>query len=115
MSQLQLIGSRGQELGLAIGGMGQMVAAFAGFSLSCQQAVHGADGAVILLFIEQGRIDGGERAILKAFVKEISQDGSAFRRRQGAYRTGPRSGPGGTRTAIPVLTDRVVSAIGCIS
>ena len=29
----ELIGSRGQELGLAIGGMGQLVAAFARFSL----------------------------------------------------------------------------------
>ena len=81
-----------------------MVAAFAGFSLSCQQAVHGADGAVILPFIEQGRVDGGRRAILKAFVVEISQGGFPFRR-QGAHRTGPRSGPnpGGTRTSIPVV------------
>src|SRR5208282_2022919 len=30
----------------------------AGFSLGRQQAVHGADGAVILPFIEQGGIDG---------------------------------------------------------
>jgi hypothetical protein len=55
--------------------MGQLVAAFAGFSLGCEQTVHGADGAVILSFIEQGRIDGGERAILEAFLVEISQDG----------------------------------------
>ena len=82
-----------------------MVAAFAGFSLSCQQAVHGADGTLILPFIEQGRIDGGGRAILKAFVVETSQDGFAFRRRQGAYRTWPRSGPnpGEARTSIPVV------------
>jgi hypothetical protein len=69
--------------------MGQMVAAFAGFPLSRQQAVHGADGAVILPFIEQAGIDVGGRAILKAFAVEISQDGFAFRR-QGTYRTWPR-------------------------
>jgi hypothetical protein len=34
----ELIGSRRQELGLAIGGMGQLVAAFAGFTLGCEQA-----------------------------------------------------------------------------
>jgi hypothetical protein len=59
---------------------------------------------VILPFIEQGRIDGGGRAILKAFVVEIIQDGFALRR-VGEYRTWPRSSPnpGGTRTSIPVV------------
>src|SRR6202041_533860 len=62
-------------------------------------------GAVILSFIEQGRIDRGGRAILEAFLVKISQDGFAFRGRQGASRPRPRSSlaPGRTRTSIPVV------------
>jgi hypothetical protein len=57
-----------------------------GIPLGCEQTVHGADGAVMLSFIEQGGIDRGGRAILKAFLVEISQDGVPFRRSQGASR-----------------------------
>src|ERR1700722_610669 len=85
--------------------MGQLGAAFAGFSLGCEQTVHGADGAVILSFIEQGRVDRGGCATLDAFLVEISQDGFPFRRSQGA--SGPRTRSsldrGRTRTSIPVV------------
>ena len=64
--------------------MGELVAAFAGFSLGREQAVHGADQAVRVPFIEQSRIDCGGRAIPKPFLVEKGQDGFPFRRRQGA-------------------------------
>jgi hypothetical protein len=85
--------------------MGQLVAAFAGFTLGGEQAVHGADRAVILSFIEQGRINSGGRAILKPFFVEISEDLLAFRRSKGACRPRPRSGPHRrrSRTSIPVV------------
>jgi hypothetical protein len=41
---------------------------------------------VVLPFIEQGRVNRGGRAILKAFSVEMGQDRRAFRRTQGAYR-----------------------------
>jgi hypothetical protein len=96
------------ELGFAIGRMGQLVTALAGFSPGSEQTVHGADGAVILSLIEQSRIDRGGRAILEAFLAEISQDGFPFRRSQGASRPRPRSDMdrGRTRTSIPVVGPR---------
>jgi hypothetical protein len=66
--------------------MGELVATFPGFAPLCQQAVHGADRAVVLPFIEQGRINRGGRAILEAFSVEMGQDRRAFRRTEGAYR-----------------------------
>jgi hypothetical protein len=66
--------------------MGELVATFPGLAPLCQQAVHGADRAVVLPFIEQGRVNRGGRAILKAFSVEMGQDRRAFRRTQGAYR-----------------------------
>jgi hypothetical protein len=47
--------------------MSQLIAAFAGFASLFEQAIHGADRAVILPFIEQRRINSGWGAILEPF------------------------------------------------
>src|ERR1039457_7130879 len=47
--------------------MVELVATFSGLTRFFQQTVHGANGAVILPFIEQRGIDSGWRAILEAF------------------------------------------------
>jgi hypothetical protein len=50
--------------------MSQLIAALAGLAALFEQAIHGANRAVILAFIEQGRINSGWRAVLKTlFVK----------------------------------------------
>ena len=82
----KLIGSGRQQFWFLISRMGELVATFPGLAPLCQQAVHGADRAVVLPFIEQGRVNRGRRAILKAFSMEMGQNRRAFRRTQGAYR-----------------------------
>jgi hypothetical protein len=47
--------------------MSQLVAAFARFALLFQEAMHGANRAVIVPFIEQRRINSGWGAILEPF------------------------------------------------
>src|SRR5665811_1018147 len=63
--------------------MGQLVAAFAGFALLFQEAMHSANRAVIVPFVEQRRIHSGWGAILESFSVQMHQDRFAFRRTQG--------------------------------
>src|ERR1035437_2304474 len=49
----ELIGRGGQQFRLLVGRMGQLIAAFARFVSLLEQAIHGADRAVIFPFIEQ--------------------------------------------------------------
>src|SRR3989475_8244900 len=86
----ELIGSRRQQFRLLVRRMRELIAAFAGFTLLFQEAIHGANRAVIPPFIEQRRIHSGWRAILKPFFVEMSQDGFAFRRTKGACWQGAR-------------------------
>src|ERR1019366_7524508 len=74
----ELIGSRRQQFRLLVGRMSELVAAFARFASLFEQAIHGADRAVILSFIEQRRINSGWRAILEALSMEMRQDRCAF-------------------------------------
>src|SRR5713101_1822355 len=76
--------------------MDQLIAALARFAALLEQAMHGANRAVILAFIEQCRINSGWRAILEAFFVQTRQDNLSFRRAQCACRR--RS-----LTAIPVV------------
>src|ERR1700675_3931185 len=61
----KLIGSRGQQFRLLVGRMRQLIAALANLTLLVEQAIHGANRAVILPFIEQRRINSGWRTILE--------------------------------------------------
>src|ERR1019366_1624618 len=71
---LELIGSGGQQFRLRVGRMSRLVAAFARFALLFQEAMHGANRAVIVPFIEQRRINSGWGAILEPFSVKMSQD-----------------------------------------
>src|ERR1019366_9368373 len=61
----ELLGRGGEQFWLLVGGMGQLVAAFAGFAPPLEQAIQGADRAELLPFIEQRGINSGWRAILE--------------------------------------------------
>src|ERR1035441_8675834 len=85
--------------------MGQLVAAFAGFALLFQEAMHGANRAVIVPFVEQRRINSGWRAILESFSVQMRQDRFAFRRTQCTCWSRSQSDHCGERscTSIPVV------------
>ena len=67
-----MIGSRGHEFRLLVGRVRQLIAALAGLAALFEQTIHGANGAVILPFIEQGGINSGWRAVLKTFFVKTS-------------------------------------------
>jgi hypothetical protein len=81
-----LIGSGGHELGLLVGRMRQLIAALAHLAVLFEQAIRGANRAVILAFIEQCRINRSWRAILEAFGVKMRQDRFAVCWLQCAYR-----------------------------
>ena len=82
----ELIGSRGQQFRFLVGRMGELIAALARFAFLFEQAIHGANRAEILSFIEQRRINSGGRAILEAFSVQMRQDRFAFRWSKSARR-----------------------------
>src|ERR1039458_3293065 len=88
--------------------MSQLVAAFAGFALLFQEAMHGANRAVIVPFIEQRGINSGWRAILEPFSVKMSQDRFAFRWTQGTRCSRSQRGRCGETgcTSIPVVGSR---------
>jgi hypothetical protein len=69
----QLVGLGGQQLWLLIRRMSQLIAALAAFAARLQQAVHGADRAMKLAFIEQRCVDLRGRAILKPLLMKAGQ------------------------------------------
>jgi len=46
--------------------MNELIAALAGFSLQLEDAVHGANRAEVLAFVQQGGLHGCGRAVLKS-------------------------------------------------
>src|SRR5207237_4993 len=102
----ELIRSRGHELGLLVGRMRQLIAALANLAVLVEQAIHGANRAVILAFIEQRRINSGCGAILETFFVQTSQDRFSFCPIKGPRRRRPRGrryGWGRSLTALPVV------------
>ena len=61
-----LVGTFGQKFGLLVDGMAQLLAAFADLAVLSEDAIHGADRAVVDAFIEQGGVDFGRRLIGEA-------------------------------------------------
>src|SRR5271166_3128023 len=61
-----LIGPFGDEFRLPVGGMAELLAAFADFAVLAKDAVHGADRAVVDAFIEQAGVDLGRRLVCEA-------------------------------------------------
>src|ERR1700687_4855617 len=85
--------------------MSQLVTSFAGFALLFQEAMHGANRAVIVPFIEQRRIYSGWGAILESFSVQMRQDRFSFRRTQGTSWSSSQSDRGRETgcTSIPVV------------
>jgi|SRR4051794_19210740 len=52
-----LVGGFGQQLGLLVDGMAALVAAFADFAVFGQDAIHGADRAMIDALVQQDGMD----------------------------------------------------------
>ena len=65
-----LIGSGGQQFGLEVGGVSELIAPFACLAVGGQQAVHGAHRAQIDALVEQGGVDARRRAIGKALAAQ---------------------------------------------
>src|SRR3984893_2473246 len=85
--------------------MRQLIAALANLAVLVEQAIHGANRAVILAFIEQRRINSGWRTILETFFVQTSQNRIPFRRVECACRRRPRGrcGESSGLTALPVV------------
>src|SRR2546422_6932356 len=85
--------------------MRQLIAALAHLAVLFKQAIHGANRAVILAFIEQRHINSGWRAILEAFFVQTRQDRVSFRWAECACGRRPRERYGGGRslTALPLV------------
>ena len=74
----QLVGLGGQQFRLLIRRMGELITAFAAFAMRFQQAVHGANRAMKLAFIEQSRVDLRGGAVLKTLLMKTRQHGGLF-------------------------------------
>jgi hypothetical protein len=70
----KLIGSRSQQFRFLVRRMSPLIATFASFAMLFEQAMHTADRAEILAFIEQRRINSGRGAILETFFVQTRQD-----------------------------------------
>jgi hypothetical protein len=85
---------------------GPLIAAFASFVVLFEQAMHAADRAEILAFIEQRRINSGRRAVLESFFVKTCQDRFSFCPIKGPRRRRPRGrryDRGRSLTALPVV------------
>ena len=78
-----------QQLGLAVGGMAELLAAFADFAVLAEDAVHGADRAMVDAFIEQGGVDLGWRLISEARRVQQIEHHLLLRSSQGPGRCRP--------------------------
>jgi hypothetical protein len=58
--------------------MGELITAFAAFTMRFQQAVHGANRAMKPAFIEQGRVDLRGGAVLKTLLMKTRQHSGLF-------------------------------------
>ena len=85
----QLIGIGGQQFGLPVLRMDELVAAFADRAILFEHPIHGPNGAYILAGIQQSSVDGGGSAILEAFGIQYGKDAVALAGSQRAGRWGP--------------------------
>jgi hypothetical protein len=72
--------------------MHELIAAFAGFPLFFQDAIHGPSGAIVVTFVQQGGLHGRRRTILKSLFMQDGQHAGAFVRAEGARGSGPIRG-----------------------
>ena len=84
-----LVGGLGQQLWLLVDGMAELVAAFADLAVFRQDAIQGADRAMIDAFVQQGGIDLRGRQIDEPRGSQKIEHSSAFFRSKGAWRRAP--------------------------
>ena len=88
----QPIGCGGQEFGLPVLRMGELVAAFADRAILFEHPIHGPNGAYILAGIQQNSVDGGGSAILETFGIQDGKHSVALAGSQRAGRCRPGRG-----------------------
>src|SRR5258708_31608278 len=101
------VGRLRQQLRLFIDWMPQLLAPLSDFLTSCQDAVHGADRAMVDALVEQASVDLGGGLIGEARRMQKVPHGLTFRGPQGTSRLRPRArdGPG------PLPTPRAASRL----
>ncbi len=62
----KLVGRGGQQLGFLVSRMNELIAALAGLPLLFEDAVHGANRAEVLAFVQQGGLHGRRGAVLES-------------------------------------------------
>ena len=85
-----LTGAGGQQLGLGVAGVGQMVTAFADRAVGRQQPVHGAHRTKVAVLVEQRGVDASRCHVGEPVSVEYLQDRRALLGGQGQGRPGPR-------------------------
>ena len=101
------LGRYRQQFGLGVERMAQLLAACAHFVVGPQNAIHGADRAMIAALVEQGGVDFCWREIGKARRTEQIEYGFARRCWQRARWTRPADGEGGGRARRFMLRSRL--------
>jgi hypothetical protein len=75
MSQDQtLIGRHGQQLGLGVGRVGELIAPFAAAAIGRQQPVHGAHRAQVAALVEQRGVHGRRRRVAKRSLFRVASN-----------------------------------------
>src|SRR4051794_18449820 len=85
----KLVGCCGQQLGLIVSRMYELIAALARLSLLFQDAVHGTSRTEVLPFVQQSGLHGCRRAVLESIFMEDQQHRGAFDLTEGASGSGP--------------------------
>ena len=88
-----LIGSGGEQFGLGIGGMGQLVTALTNLVVGGQDAIHGADRAEIDTLVEQGGVDLGGGVVHEAVFVQHRQNPNTLGGCHGARLSAARGWP----------------------
>jgi len=117
-----LVGSFGQQFGLLIGGVAELGAALADFTVLSKDAVNGSDRAEVEILVEQAGVDFGGRLVGEAWrvqqvedallLRGAGRDGVAgWRARRPSHRRprSPSRGPAGSLRALwslPVVARR---------
>src|ERR1022692_4467006 len=78
----ELVGTGGQQFGLGVSRMHELVAALTRLSLVFENPVHGANRAMITAFVEQRGVNRSRRAVLKSLLMKAGQDHFPFRANQ---------------------------------
>jgi hypothetical protein len=99
-----LIGAFSQQFGLLVGGMPELGAALADFAVLGEDAVHGADRAVVDALVEQAGVDLGRRLVGEARRVQQVEDGLLLRCAEGPGGFGSWAGDGRWRGSLGAVS-----------